>query len=158
MFSTPRLSSIDPDSVAIGRTAARTLADMLADSRIAADPQNLTVPPKGIVKRTSTDTYPDAPPWFAEAMFFIRANVTKNISASGVFRHVGYSRTLVERAFRRHISSSVQRKSQAFQASPRLNISRTSSPRRPGCRPSPGADKTARSRPTCRGRAPYTLP
>ena len=110
MFSTPRLSSIDPDSVAIGRTAARTLADMLADSRIAADPQNLTVPPKGIVKRTSTDTYPDAPPWFAEAMFFIRANVTKNISASDVFRHVGYSRTLVERAFRRHISSSVQRK------------------------------------------------
>ena len=110
MFSTPRLSSIDPDSVAIGRTAARTLADMLADSRIAADPQNLTVPPKGIVKRTSTDTYPDAPPWFAEAMFFIRTNIGKNISASDVFRHVGYSRTLVERAFRRHISSSVQRK------------------------------------------------
>ena len=110
MFSTPRLSSIDPGSVAIGRTAARTLADMLSDSSVAAHPPNLTVPPKGIVKRTSTDTYPDAPPWFAEAMFFIRTNVAKGISASDVFRHVGYSRTLVERAFRRHISSSVQRK------------------------------------------------
>lgn len=110
MFSTPRLSSIDPGSVAIGRTAARTLADMLSDPGVAVHPPNLTVPPTGIVKRTSTDTYPDAPPWFAEAMFFIRANVAKGISASDVFRHVGYSRTLVERTFRRHISSSVQRK------------------------------------------------
>ena len=110
MFSTPRLSSIDPDSVAIGRTAAQALADMLADRNVAVHPPNMTVPPKGVVKRTSTDTYPDAPPWFAEAMFFIRRNVAKGISASDVFRHVGYSRTLVERAFREHISSSVQRK------------------------------------------------
>ena len=110
MFSTPRLSSVDPNSVAIGRTAAQALADMLADASIAARPPNLTVPPKGIVKRTSTDTYPDAPPWFAEAMFYIRSNVAKGISASDVFRHVGYSRTLVERVFREHISSSVQRK------------------------------------------------
>jgi LacI family transcriptional regulator len=110
MFSTPRLSSIDPDSVAIGRTAAQALSDMLADRNVAVHPPNMTVPPKGVVKRTSTDTYPDAPPWFAEAMFFIRRNVAKGISASDVFRHVGYSRTLVERAFREHISSSVQRK------------------------------------------------
>ena len=110
MFSTPRLSSIDPDSVAIGRTAAQALADMLADRNVAAHPPNLTVPPSGIVKRASTDTYPDAPPWFAEAMCFIRTNVDKGISASDVFCHVGYSRTLVERVFREHISSSVQKK------------------------------------------------
>lgn len=110
MFSTPRLSSIDPNSVAIGRMATQALADMLADSSVAANPPNLTVPPKGIVKRTSTDTYPDAPAWFAEAMFFIRSNVSRGISASDVFRHVGYSRTLVEHVFRKHISSSVQRK------------------------------------------------
>ena len=110
MFSTPRLSSIDPDSIAIGRTAAQTLANMLADRNVAVHPPNMSVPPKGVVKRTSTDTYPDAPPWFAEAMFFIRRNVAKGISASDVFCHVGYSRTLVERAFREHISSSVQRK------------------------------------------------
>ena len=109
MFSTPRLSSIDPDSVAIGRIAATTMDKMLSDRRTAENPPNITVPPVGVVERSSTDTYPDAPPWFAEALAFIRSDATKGISASDVFRHVGFSRTLVERAFRDNISSSVQK-------------------------------------------------
>ena len=108
MFSTPRLSSIDPDSISIGRTAAKVLADMLTSRDAAANPPSLTVPPRGIVERASTNTYPKAPPWFTEAMFFIHANVSKGISASDVFRHVGYSRTLVERTFRENLSTSVQ--------------------------------------------------
>ena len=108
MFSTPRLSSIDPDAVAIGRIAATTMDNMLSDRRTATNPPNITVPPVGVVERASTDTYPDAPPWFAAALAFIRSDATKGISASDVFRHVGYSRTLVERAFRDNISSSVQ--------------------------------------------------
>ena len=109
MFSTPRLSSIDPGAVAIGRTAATTLDGMLSNRRTAANPPNIVVPPVGVVERASTDTYPDAPPWFADALAFIRADATKGISASDVFRHVGFSRTLVERAFRENISSSVQK-------------------------------------------------
>ena len=109
MFSTPRLSSIDPDAVSIGRTAASTLESMLADSSAASNPPNILVSPKGVVVRASTDTYPNAPPWFADALAFIRSNVSRGISASDVFRHVGFSRTLVERAFRDNIASSVQK-------------------------------------------------
>ena len=109
MFSTPRLSSIDPGAVAIGRTAAVTLDDMLSGHRTMVNPPNIVMPPVGVVERASTDTYPDAPPWFADALAFIRADATKGISASDVFRHVGFSRTLVERAFRENISSSVQK-------------------------------------------------
>jgi LacI family transcriptional regulator len=109
MFSAPRLSSIDPDAISIGRTAASTLESMLADSSAASNPPNILVSPKGVVVRASTDTYPNAPPWFADALAFIRENVSNGISASDVFRHVGFSRTLVERAFRKCLSSSVQK-------------------------------------------------
>ena len=96
-------------AVSIGRTAASTLESMLADSSAASNPPNILVSPKGVVVRASTDTYPNAPPWFADALAFIRSNVSRGISASDVFSHVGFSRTLVERAFRDNIASSVQK-------------------------------------------------
>ena len=109
MFSSPRISSMDPDAATIGKSAADTLALMLSDPAAAANPPRIVVPPRGIVERASTNTYPHAPPWFADALAFIRENVRRGISASDVFRHVGFSRTLVERAFRECLSSSVQR-------------------------------------------------
>lgn len=108
-FSTPRLSSIDPDATEIGRVAALTLAKMMEDADKAAKPPQLTIPPKGIVARESTNTYPNAPRWFAEAISFIRDNAAKGISASDVFHHVGFSRTLVEDVFRKSGSASVQK-------------------------------------------------
>ena len=110
MFSTPRLSSIDPDPVAIGQAAAMTLAKMPSDGQLAENPPSLIVPPRGVIERASTNTYPYAPPWFAEALDFIRANAVKGISASDVFRHVGFSRTLVEKVFNENTSSPVQKK------------------------------------------------
>ena len=79
MFSSPRLSSVDPDAHGIGVAAAETLA------------------------------YPGLPPWFPQALAFIREHVGEGISAADVFRHVGYSRTLVERAFAKALGHSVQR-------------------------------------------------
>ena len=109
MFSTPRLSSIDPDAMTIGRTAAATLERMMSDPAAAADPPKIAVPPKCVMARESTNTYPNAPRWFADAVSFMRENAAKGISASDVFRHVGFSRTVVERAFRENLASSVQR-------------------------------------------------
>ncbi len=109
MFSMPRISSIDPDALEIGRTAADTLAKILEDKRLAKHPPRIAVPPKGVAARESTNSYPNAPHWFTDAFSFIRENASKGISASDVFRHVGYSRTLVERAFRESAKSSVQR-------------------------------------------------
>ena len=110
MFSTPRLSSIDPDPVTIGQTAAMTLAKMLSDEQLAKNPPSLIVPPRGVIARASTNTYPYSPPWFADALDFIRSNAVKGISASDVFHHAGFSRTLVERVFNENISSTVQKK------------------------------------------------
>ena len=108
MFSTPRLSSIDPDATTIGRAAANTLAMKLTDRKAAADPPSIAIKPRGVVERASTNTYPSAPPWFMDAIAFIHVNAAKGISASDVFRHVGFSRTLVERTFRTRFSSTVQ--------------------------------------------------
>ena len=109
MFSTPRLSSIDPDSVAIGRAAANALAQIFASGTDSAPPPSIAIKPKGVVERESTSTYPHAPTWFADALAFIRSESTKGISASDVFRHVGYSRTLVERTFKSTLATSVQK-------------------------------------------------
>ena len=109
MFSTPRLSSIDPDASTIGKSAACALALMMSDGGAASSPPEIIVPPRGIVERASTNTYPHAPPWFSDALAFISENISSGLSASDVFRHVGFSRTLVERAFRECLSSSVQK-------------------------------------------------
>lgn len=110
-FSTPRLSSIDPDSVRIGRAAAQALAQMLDDP--ASAPQHVVVPPKGVVARESTNVYPGAPRWLPDALSFIGENAAKGISASDVFAHVGFSRTLVEKAFKKTLSRTVQQEIQA---------------------------------------------
>ena len=109
MFSTPRLTSIDPDATAIGRAAASTLLEMLSKRNARENPPHITVPPKGIVERASTNSYPHAPAWFADALAFIRSDATNGISASDVFKHVGLSRTLVEQTFRNIIATSVQK-------------------------------------------------
>ena len=107
MFTSPRLSSIDPDSPAIGRLAAETLAGLL-DAPEGSTPPNLLVAPRGVVARDSTDALPGAPGWLVEACRFIRLNAAAGISAADVFRHVGYSRTLVERHFRATLGETVQ--------------------------------------------------
>jgi len=108
VFSNPRLSSIDPDSAEIGRRAAATLAGMLAGSGSASKPPAVIVPPKGVVARESTNVYPGAPRWLPDALAYIGSNASKGISASDVFAHTGYSRTLVEKAFKDTLSRTVQ--------------------------------------------------
>lgn len=107
MFTSPRLSSIDPDSAMIGRTAAETLAEWLAAPE-GYVPPNRIVSPKGIVARASTDTMPGTPGWVTEAYRFIRMNASGGISASDVFSHVGFSRTLVEKRFKDLFGQTVQ--------------------------------------------------
>ena len=106
MFGSPRLSSIDPNATALGRAAAETLDEHIA--RPSAEATAKVIPPKGIIVRASTDAYPDAPDWFAEAIAFIGNNIGRGISASDVFAHIGFSRTLVERVFRRQLDRTVQ--------------------------------------------------
>ena len=107
MFSSPRLSSIDPDARALGLAAARMLYGRIS-SRKGNKASAVTIPPKGIVVRASTDAYQGAPSWFADALAFIGSETSRGISASDVFRHVGFSRTLVEKTFRKVLGKTVQ--------------------------------------------------
>ena len=109
MFGSPRISSIDPNAEAIGFAAAEMMHGRLSTHR-PRKPLTRTIPPKGIVVRASTDAYPNAPAWVADALAYIGNEIGAGISASDVFRRAGYSRTLVERAFRQVLGMTVQEK------------------------------------------------
>ena len=106
--SRPMLSSIDPDTRRIGRVAAETLAAMM-DGTAPRGQIVRQVDPAGIVARKSTETIPDAPSWLSDALVFIRRNAKNGISATDVFRMLGRSHTIVTRAFRSALGTTVQR-------------------------------------------------
>ena len=109
MFGSPRISSIDPNTKALGFAAAEMMHGQLSSPR-SRKVLSRTIPPKGIVVRASTDAYPDAPDWFADALAYIGRELHAGLSASDVFRRAGFSRTLVERIFRRILGKTVQEK------------------------------------------------
>lgn len=106
-FTSPAISSIDPDAENIGRSAARILHDMM-ERRIDGVP-HATIKPKGLVERGSTLTYPIDPPWLSQALVFIRANVVRRLTASDVFQYVGKSHTAVDTVFKNILGSTVSR-------------------------------------------------
>ena len=107
LFASPRLSSIDSDSMEIGRTAARALAQMLDTP--GCEPPRVSVKPKGVAARASTDCWPGAPEWLPDILAWISGNAGENLSACDVFRRAGRSRTLVERVFRERLGTTVQK-------------------------------------------------
>jgi LacI family transcriptional regulator len=108
-FSKPAISSIDPDTVAIGREAMRTICEMTDRHD---DPRRQIVrqvPPKGVVVRTSTETYPVDPPWLSDALVFIRRHVADRLSAADIYARTGLSHTVVDKTFRKRLGRSVQK-------------------------------------------------
>ena len=108
LFSKPKISSIDLDCRRIGYEAAALLDRMLNDAPATKGPPVLDIPPKGIVVRASTDAFPNAPDWFAGAMTHIQRESVNGLTAAELFKVVGYSRTLVERAFKDILHTSVK--------------------------------------------------
>lgn len=106
-FSSPALSSIDPNPFGIGYAAAESLAKWM--DRPSVRPPDRFPAPVGLVERASTQTYPLNPAWLSDALVYIRRNVARNTTAADVFRHLGLSHTVVERAFRETLKSTVQR-------------------------------------------------
>ena len=117
--SRPMLSSIDPHSREIGRVAAETLAEMI-EHGTPKKPVIRQVPPAGVVTRASSETAPVEPPWLADALVYIQRNAKRGISAADVFAALGRSHTVVTRAFRQTLGTTVQREI----ATTRLDIAR----------------------------------
>ncbi len=108
-FSSPKLSSIDPDAKTIGYEAARRLFELCANPQSVQLRQPLRVPPLEVVVRESSETYPIDPSWLSDALVFIKRNVAQGISALDVFNYLGLSHTHVQSEFRKILHSSVQK-------------------------------------------------
>jgi LacI family transcriptional regulator len=105
-FSSPSISSINPNAYGIGRKAAQTLSEMMNGRQTE---RTIRVNPGQIVTRASTEVFTIDPPWMSDALVFITKNVHKRISASDVYRHVKRSHTVVDQAFRDALGSTVSK-------------------------------------------------
>jgi LacI family transcriptional regulator len=112
-FSSPMLSSIDPDAVEIGRQAGELLVTALESQnrypRCSVFKKNILVSPKQLVERASTEVYPLEPAWLSEVLIFIQRNYMRNISAEDIFRIAKLSHTIVERTFRKVLATTVRK-------------------------------------------------
>lgn len=107
-FAPVPLSSIDPDAHAVGFAAARMLDAMIQASPKRKPHRIVTVPPKGLVERTSTECAPFDPSWLAEAILEIDRELANGISAEHIFRLSQHSPPYVEKVFRKKLNMSVQ--------------------------------------------------
>jgi len=107
-LANPMISSIDPDTEAIGRCAATTLLELIARPASAQKGLVRQVDPIGVVERASTEVYPVEPAWLSDALVFIGRHVGDNLTASDVYRRVGLSHTQVDKIFRAKFGTSVQ--------------------------------------------------
>lgn len=105
-FSSPSISSINPNAYGIGRKAAQTLSAMINGEKVEPI---IRVNPGQIVTRASTEIFTINPPWMSDALVFITKNVHRGISASDVYRHVNRSHTIVDQAFREALDSTVSK-------------------------------------------------
>lgn len=110
-MSHPTLSSIEPDTAMIGRLAAETLDRMMARrySRRAPDPLRLSIPPRRIVERQSTDVVPDDHPVIAQATRLIRDGACGGLTVALLCEKVGFGRTHLDTLFRNRLGRTVSR-------------------------------------------------
>lgn len=95
----PPLSSIVPNAELIGFRAAELLSLEMAGQR--SEVRKCLIAPCGIAERQSTDTYAVDDPIVAKALSFIRSRACSGIDVEDVRRHVGTSRSTLERKLRK---------------------------------------------------------
>lgn len=103
---TPRLTSIQPDTRAIGYTGAHWLHLLMQGKRLPYS--SLLIPPVQIIERSSTDTVASDDPVLVSALRFIRDHSHESLDASKVIRHVGLTRSPVEARFRQVLGRSIK--------------------------------------------------
>ena len=103
-FTSPTLTSIDPDGSETGRAAVRLAVDLVSGRKAS----RCLVPPKGLIARGSTEIYPGGPAWLSDALVFSHQTASRGIGPSDVFAYVGLSHTTVGKVFRRVRGMTVQ--------------------------------------------------
>lgn len=110
-FSSPSISSIDPNAHGMGLKAAQMLAEMMDGKQVKPV---VRIMPTQLVTRVSSETFSieSHPSWMSDALVFINTNVSKRLSASDVYRHVNRSHTVVDNAFRETLGTTVSKEIQ----------------------------------------------
>lgn len=106
-FTTPSLSSIAPDYIAVGYEAAGELARLLAGG--APHEEGMFVGVPGVTERLSTTDLSQTGSRVTRAMDFIRVHAARGTSIHEVARAVGGSERLLERDFRTVLGTTVCR-------------------------------------------------
>lgn len=99
------LSSVAPDHVRQTEAAVRLL-QRLMDGRPMSEPIAL-IPPLGVVERESTHAVGTLDRVVNAAVSYLWEHFDVNLSVDDVAREVGVSRSLLERAFRKHLGRGV---------------------------------------------------
>ena len=105
-LTSPRLTSIRPDTRTLGYTAAHWL-HLLMEGRTLPY-QSLLVPPLHVTERASTDTIASDDEIFVKSLRYIRDHAHEGISAKDVIQHVGRSRSTIENRFRSNLGRSIK--------------------------------------------------
>lgn len=93
----PSLSSIELGTERIGHTAGEVLARLMAGE--AAPTGETLVPPIGVVRRASSDTWACADEDVAAGLRYIRDHVQEGIQVKHMLAHLAVSRRTLERRF-----------------------------------------------------------
>lgn len=101
----PPLSTVDTARERIGFEAAALLEKLLTEKHV--EPTHLTIAPKGILVRRSTDSIVVADDDVARASRFIQLNASRLIGVTDVCRDATISRRQLERRFRITLGRSV---------------------------------------------------
>lgn len=94
----PQLSSVAFDGERVGYEAAALLDKLMAGE--PPPPEPVLVPPKGLVVRQSSDITAIEDPEIAAAVRYIREHACHGINVSDIVKHVGLSRSFLERSMR----------------------------------------------------------
>ncbi len=103
MFSSPGITSIDPNAREVGRQGARLLEALMRDRALGSrdiKTRHRKIPPRTVVERGSTDFDPIDPPWLRDVVRFMREHMSEGVNASDAYNHAGVSHTTLEAAFR----------------------------------------------------------
>lgn len=103
-FATPPLSSVRFDGHAVGYAAARMLGDMMR--RRGKRPDDLLVPPKGIVVRASSGELVIRDRLVARAVALIRADATRGLDVNELCAKLRASRSTLDRRMKAELRRS----------------------------------------------------
>lgn len=99
LFSSPPLSSIDPNARGVGYAAARLLLAAMKDPPRRKRRPHFRIPPGELFERASTEFHPISPEWLSEALVYIDRNLSRPISLGDITSICQRSAPTVNKAF-----------------------------------------------------------